>query len=215
MPGRTDGMAAAVEQAMADQPAAPIARVEQLPLLPANDLDDLPEGRAARQAAMRAPRKAGRPAGAVNRSTKEWREFLLQRYPSPLQVLCETYNRAVSDIAAELGCTRLEAFRIQIQAAAEAAPYLHGKMPVEVHVQGQLPVINLVDPRDWARGQGASEVEIEILMDQGLSIEHEAAVGQSELDSTGNAQADQRLEASDPLIEHQSAGADQGEDQVP
>lgn len=70
-------------------------------------------------------RKKGR-----RRQTEESVDDVLSRYPSPLVVLAEIYSRPVEELAAELGCTRSQAFRHQIAAAKEAAPYLHQKQPV-------------------------------------------------------------------------------------
>lgn len=122
----------------------------QLPLLPAVQVELLPLDPLDRVAAIRAPRGPGRPAGAVNKRTEGWAKFLLSRYQSPLIGLAETYSRPVADLAMELGCTKLEAFKLQMQAKAELAPYLHGKMPVEISLLGELPTLAMVDPRLWA-----------------------------------------------------------------
>lgn len=145
--GKKLGLAAAVAATGAEAP--PVERAEQLPLLPAAELDGLPVGQAERTAVLRAPRSGpGRPPGARNRSTQAWRDYLLSKYRSPLEVLAETYSRSAQDLAAELNCKPAEAFAIQVKAAAELAPYLHGKMPVEVAVSGALPMLHLVAPED-------------------------------------------------------------------
>ena len=111
----------------------PVAVAVQLPLLPSDQLDALPvEGRAT---ALRAPRR-GRPPGSKNRSSEEWRTYLLGQYRSPLVVLAETYSRSVSDLAVELGCKPVEALALQVRAAVELAPYLHSRQPVEVNHNG-------------------------------------------------------------------------------
>jgi hypothetical protein len=131
----TNGLKTAIEAAV-DPTEPPVARAEQLPLLPSEQLDLLPTAPAERVLEMRAPRKAGRPAGAINRSTKAWREYLGQRYRSPLEVLAETYSRPTMDLALELGCTLLEAYELQRKCAVDLAPYMHGKMPIEVELNG-------------------------------------------------------------------------------
>lgn len=138
----SQGLATAVA-ATVDVTAPPVARAEQLPLLPSEQIDLLPLEARARHQALQQPRRAGRPPGAINRSTKAWREFLLAKHRSPLEVLAETYSRPVQDLAAELGCTKLEAFQLQQRAAAELAPYLHGKMPIEVEINAN-GVVQLV-----------------------------------------------------------------------
>lgn len=82
------------------------------------------------------PKKAGRPKGARNRSTEQWRKFLLSQYQSPLVTLAETLNKSIEELARDLGkrCPpdyeqSLELFRIQLQCAKELAPYLHKKQP--------------------------------------------------------------------------------------
>lgn len=213
-------MAAAVAAAMAEGAAPPELAAVQLPLMPAEELAALPEGDFARRRALRTGRP-GRPAGAINRSTEEWRRFLLGKYPSPLQVLCETFSRPVHDLMAELGCTRLEAFKIQMQAAAEAAPYLHGKMPVEIQVSGPRPVFIMSDPKDWLRHMGATEAEASAVLadlrpisgtviDQGVSAEPVEGVAQAELHTDGKASADQSVSPAEPVIEDHGDGPAEG-----
>jgi hypothetical protein len=78
--------------------------------------------------------KGGRPAGARNKRTQEWVSYILGQYRSPLVVLAETYSRPVAELAAELGCDKLEAFKAQQAAAAALAPYLHQRQPMAVEV---------------------------------------------------------------------------------
>ncbi|CAA7621155.1 hypothetical protein [Magnetospirillum sp. UT-4] len=142
------GMKTAVAT-VADPAAPPVEAPQQalLPLLPADQVAELPEGTAERRAAIaNAPRGRGRPPGAINKTTAAWRDYLLSRYRSPLEALAETYSRPVEDLAQQLQCKPVEAFKIQVQAAAELAPYLHGKMPVEVNLQGSAPILQIVAP---------------------------------------------------------------------
>ncbi len=48
-------------------------------------------------------------------------------------------------LAAELGCTRLEALQLQQRAAAELMPYFEGKMPVTIDMTARSDV-HLVVP---------------------------------------------------------------------
>jgi hypothetical protein len=48
----------------------------------------------------------GRPKGAKNRSTEQWRQFFLGKYQSPLIGLGETYTRSAEALARELFLTR-------------------------------------------------------------------------------------------------------------
>lgn len=108
-------------------------------------------------------RKGGRPPGARNRSTEEWRQLFLSRFRSPLMGLGEIYSMPLEDLARQLMLyksvdvitidpdtgratrTRCEdrtlldlerAFEIQNQARIAALPYLHQKQPQAVEVKG-------------------------------------------------------------------------------
>jgi hypothetical protein len=147
---------------------------EQLPLLPAA----LAEATAAEAAGEVARRGPGRPPGARNRRTDEWVDYLLGRYRSPLVVLAETYSRPVEVLAAELGCTREDAFKIQIEAASRLAPYLHQKQPLAVNVNAQ-GVVQLVIETAAMRGQisgadGEFTIEAEIVENQGVGDDDRA-----------------------------------------
>jgi hypothetical protein len=110
-----------------------------LPLLPASCLPVV-ENYAIKVSGNRG---AGRPAGSINRNTKEWREYILQRYQSPLIAMAETYSRPTEVLAKELGCSKLEAFNLQQKAAADLAPYVHQKMPMAIEA-GEGGLINLI-----------------------------------------------------------------------
>lgn len=155
---RKEGLAAAVEtahelwQELRQEQAA-----EQLPLLPSL---------AARETGEEAEQRAGpgRPRGSRNRRTQEWVDYLLARYPSPLVALAETYSRPTAELATELACKRDEAFKLQLMAARELAPYLHQKQPVavEVDARGEVNlVISGFDGLGETIGQGAGATVIE------------------------------------------------------
>lgn len=155
------GMKAAVEMAL-DAASDEAAACVQLPLLPSDELAGLPADAMGRARALREGKRGpGRPAGARNRKTEDFARFLLSRHASPLQVMAETYSRPVQDLAAELGCSVAEAFKLQLLAARELAPYLHGKMPVAVDLNTNVPVLNLVLPG----GQGVQNQSVDF---QGL-----------------------------------------------
>lgn len=183
----------------------------QLALYPADQLGALPQDPGARQAQLR--RGPGRPPGALNRKTQDWAQLIVRKYRSPLIFLAEVYSRRVGDLAAELGCKPIEALEIQRRAASELAPYLHGKMPVQVEVKGNLPLLVLGDPAQILEGVAAelggdalpSLAQLQPVENQALSATPAAGVGQPELDSTGNAQADQQDSAAEPLIADQPA----------
>lgn len=125
--------AAAVAAAGAPPTPAPAEQLVLLPVLtPAelqqgmplrakgSDLDATPEAEA---------RRPGTRRGVPNKRTEAWVQFILARYRSPLIGLAEIAARDVRELAAELSCTRLEAFQLQFKAHAELAPYLHQKLP--------------------------------------------------------------------------------------
>ena len=118
-------------------------------------------------AAQSGPRRPGRPTGSRNRSTEEWRRYILSNYRSPLVFLAETYCRPVDQLAAELGCKKQEAFKVQVAAAKEALPYLHQRQPLAVEVGGQ-GLVNLViqtgeEAPETVPGSGAMVIEGRIL----------------------------------------------------
>lgn len=140
---------------------APVTEAVQLPLLPTDLLDGLPVEPMARRAQLRAGTgRAGRPPGAKNRSTEDWRRYLLSQYASPLEVLAQMMSRRTIDLADELGCKPVEALAIQKSAAAELAPYLHSRMPVEVNHNGALPIFLNIETGILA-DPAAAAVEIE------------------------------------------------------
>lgn len=106
--------------------------VEQLALLPL-------EGAGIGAAEGAAPRGPGRPPGARNKSTDEWRKYLLSQYRSPLEALGQTYCIPIEELARRLGLISkptfdqaLELLKLQIMAAKELAPYVHQKMPLAI-----------------------------------------------------------------------------------
>lgn len=125
-------------QAAAREARAPAADVEELELpglaLAAVGAAARGQGEATPE---RAERKGGRPPGARNKRTEAWVQFILARYRSPLIALAETYSRPVEELARELCCSRLDAFREQIRAAAELLPYIHQKLPQALQIEGK------------------------------------------------------------------------------
>lgn len=135
--GKKDGLAAALEKVEIGLPALP---AHQLPLFAS---DGAREGEGAAVAGEVEKRGRGRPPGATNKRTEAWVDYLLARYQSPLVVLAEIYARPVAVLAAELGCDKLEAFRMQLSAAEKLAPYVHAKQPVAIQIDPS-GVVNLV-----------------------------------------------------------------------
>lgn len=121
---KPSGLLAAVRELMADH--AGEMYEQQLALLPtpATERVEVPE--AGEDGKRRGP---GRPPGAKNKSTLDWARYIQARYRDPRLFLAETYNRPVEQLAKELDCSLLDAFRVQFMAAKEIAPYIASKMP--------------------------------------------------------------------------------------
>lgn len=132
------GAATAIELALrrAQANAATTIPVDQLPLLEVKHADDAEDGQG--DPGATGPRvRGGRPKGARNKRTAAWVEFLEQRYRSPLIVLAEAWSRPADVLAAELGCTKVEAYALQQQAAIQSLPYWHQKQPLAMQIDGK------------------------------------------------------------------------------
>jgi len=129
-------------------------------------LSMLPLDRKIAEKNLPTPRGPGRPPGAKNKNTEEWRTYLLSRYSSPLEGLAQTYSIPIEDICAMLNCTKLEAFKLQLQAMKELAPYVHQKMPLALDVgdQGLISLFINALPQSAAQvGNQAEGAVIEVL----------------------------------------------------
>ena len=122
----------AIERAMAEEGAVPA----QLPLLPLRE-DGSAVDEATDPSDGEVSRGPGRPPGARNRRTQEWVDYILSKYPSPLEALASTYARPVEALAKELNCSRADAYKIQQQAAVNLAPYIHQKQPMAMQIEGK------------------------------------------------------------------------------
>lgn len=168
---RKTGLDAVVDRAVSEPQAGPVAVPEQVSLLPLAVVGELGED-AAGEPVPALPRRGGRPVGARNRKTQEWVDFILRRYPSPLVALAETMSRPVGELAHELGCTKLEAFDRQIEAAKHLAPYLHQKLPTELNVATR-PGVNLV-LSGAAVGFAIGDPDVDAMLAAGLTVGVEA-----------------------------------------
>lgn len=141
-------------------PAEPLPGSESqqlmLPALPLEAGDDA--------AAAERRRGPGRPAGAKNKNTEAWRNFILSRHRSPLEALAMTFNMTIADLAARLGLKNpptfdqaLELFKVQMTAARDLAPYVHQKMPLAIEGEGGGGLIQLVINQGQAAQQGVQE----------------------------------------------------------
>lgn len=92
-------------------------------------------------AAVVVRRGRGRPPGARNRRTSEMVAYVERVLGEPLLVKAVRLVGAdVKLLARGLGCSRLEAAKLQMQALLGALPYLHQRLPLAVDVQARQAV---------------------------------------------------------------------------
>src|SRR3989304_877895 len=82
------------------------------------------------QLALRARNGPGRPAGAPNLGPKEFPHNPLGRGVAPLQRIMEWSMHTPTSLAAELQCSRLEAFDRLKDLWSEVAPFLPQRLPL-------------------------------------------------------------------------------------
>jgi RNA 3'-terminal phosphate cyclase len=117
-----------------------LAEPEQLALL-----QDEQAGRSAGAAVIEAERRGrGRPTGARNKRNAKFRDQILALGPHPAIALQRAYSTPVDLLAAQLGCSRLEAAQLGIRAAAELLPYVEGKQPVTVDLRQRHDVVMIM-----------------------------------------------------------------------
>jgi hypothetical protein len=93
------------------------------------DLLGLPQTAAAREkTAIRSNAGKGRPRGIHNHKTERWINYLLKRYPSPLEGAVQLANAPIAELAQELRCSPLDAAKLKVQAMAASIPYLHQRL---------------------------------------------------------------------------------------
>jgi hypothetical protein len=137
-PPQTTGERAAVAIALtATGNAPPTEQIEEQ--LDIEDLIGAPQLREDQVAVLNAngPRGVGRPPGARNKRVTEWAEYLLTRYASPLEVLAQMAVARVDELAARIGCTKLEAYQEKRLAAIALVPYIHQKQPLAVNLSNK------------------------------------------------------------------------------
>lgn len=148
-----------------DPAAPPAPAAEQLALLPG-------EGETA--AAEVVERGAGRPKGSKNRRTEEWTRYVTARYGSPLEALAKVMQGGPEELARKLGVDLVEGFDRWVRVTEALLPYLHGKQPTAVTVDGAAPapVVLQVTPEAAAR-MAAAPAEaagiVKIALHQALS----------------------------------------------
>lgn len=184
----TNGLKTAVETEH-DPCAVPpgVVTGEQPTLLPLRNAES---GDEAAKRVSPSGRGRGRPPGAKNKNTEAWRNYLLSRYASPLEVLASIASRPLPDLMAELmeysdtkALTKtdyervVELLKIQLGAAKELAPYLHQKQPMAIDT-GDKGLVNLFIG-DVSVGSVATSEATDLTLDI-IDIESEENQGVSE-----------------------------------
>jgi hypothetical protein len=107
-------------------------------------------------------RRAGRPAGSVNRTTLKLQGYLQARgYRDPAEFLASIVTDDPRELAAKLAGKdvrlvtfdeALEVLKLQRNSADALMPYFHQKMPIAVHHQGDGAARPLIIIGDGPRG---------------------------------------------------------------
>lgn len=183
------GLKTAVAE-MHDPSKSPADEPEQIPLLPLEGAGiHAPEGAA--------PRGPGRPPGSRNKSTDEWRKFLLSKYRSPLEALAQTFNMPIEELAKRLGLKNpptfdqaVELFKVQITAAKELAPYVHQKMPQAIEA-GEGGLIQLVINQGNAAAQGVKDASGEAFKILNMPYEENQLVTDADFTESNNSHSNE------------------------
>ena len=179
--GAARAIAMALERAQAR--AATTIPVDQLPLLEVGHADD-EQADGADPGAAGSRARGGRPKGARNKRTAAWLEFLEQRYRSPLIVLAEAWSRPVDVLAAELGCTRVEAYALQQQAAIQSLPYWHQKQPLAMQIEGK-GVVQLILEAPGAPSKPAENGQNDLVIEARVISEEKQSLSTSQTEGVG------------------------------
>lgn len=135
-----------------------LADPEQLELI----RDEVPNRDASTAVAVAERRGRGRPAGALNKRNAKFREQLLALAPHPALALARAYSTPVEVLAAQLGCSKLEAAQLGIRAAAEVLPYVEGKQPISVDVRQRADVVMIMAGAPGVAGEQLEAIAEEV-----------------------------------------------------
>lgn len=145
------GLAAVLEDAIGDRPLVP-PETEQLDLLAMIGVHQM--------RAVERPR--GRPPGAINRRTERVAEYLLSKYPDPLEGLMQMASLGIEEMCAALGCTRMEAFQELRLCRLAALPFVHRRMPQAIDLTNH-NVVHLSIQTGASGAPGAGDGGVTIL----------------------------------------------------
>jgi len=147
------------------------------------DLLGLPAPTPEQARAIELRRGPGRPAGARNKRTLAWADYLLARHANPVEVLLQIAESRVDELVAALGCSKLEALQEKRHAAVAAAPYVMQRQATAIDLTGA-PAIHLTINRGESRpasvGLGSLAGRIlEVLDNQDVSDDEETELQQN------------------------------------
>lgn len=146
--------------------------------------------------------KAGRPAGARNKSTEEWVRYFLARYRAPMTALAEIYSRPLGPLVDELqamadkhkswvetkdggrwervAISPLEVLKMQRDAAAALLPYVHKKQPLDIAIDGRQPGIVVLGDLNVPVGGVSDELSLPVIDSEEYQGVSDAAPAQSD-----------------------------------
>lgn len=144
------------------------------------------------QAPARSGPQGGRPAGARNRSTEQWRRYLLSKYPHPLETLLALTTRKPADLAAELGLYRYHdgalikevapngelvpvldtgaAAKILVDAATATLPYMAQKQPIAIETGGKVAGVLVIGDLAGVQDAGDGMLTLDLTPQQNQDV---------------------------------------------
>lgn len=164
----TDGLPAALAQAIKDAGSPGEPEAEQLSLLAQEPI----LGEIKREGVVV---NRGRPPGARNKRTEDLASYILARHRNPIEAAASIVDTPIADLAKVLKCEMLEAAEFQRKCMELVARYTLQAMPqalkIDTATAGTLMVINLNAPRpgDAAVPLSPHGLDIEVVQNQGDS----------------------------------------------
>jgi hypothetical protein len=127
---------------------------------------------------LRSNNGPGRPKGARNKASKQVAKYFISKYGNPLDVLGEIINTPVDLMVDQLKLAQggeakhkpvraMDAVNLRLRAVDIVMPYLYGKQPITVDVNGKADVIlniaGMTDPAHLASYADGGELSAEAL----------------------------------------------------
>ena len=144
-------------------------------------------------------RKAGRPKGAKNHSTREMREYILKRGVHPAIWNSSWLNMTVDQLAAYLNCTKLEAFREQRAIAGILTPLVLPTLAATDEAGNAVPNINMVFGGGTSSGVGPDRPPWEYLEGEVVGVTSSASEPGTGVVSLGYTPTEQGDETAKPV----------------